>query len=204
MKDMEDSILNQQRALQLTEDGDPSEAIKLSRLGLSQQARFDRLGKLTDLEACISSFSTAAQSKTSYPRDALQAARNWADLSHHHETVSSALDGYRTALEILPKVAWLGLSTASLQNSLSREDSEHLSCLAITCAIQQGHLDEAVELVDMGRSVFWQQASSLRIDLEKLKDVEPELALQLETVEVGRWQLLRIIIARRRTKCWSQ
>jgi tetratricopeptide (TPR) repeat protein len=182
MEDIEDSISNQQRAIQLTEDGDPSKPIRLSHLGLSQRARFDLLGKPADLMASISAFKTAAQSKTAYPRDALQAARNWADLSHHYDNMSSALDGYRTALEILPKVAWLGLSTSSLRTSLSQVDAEHLSCLAAACAIQQGRLEEAVELLDVGRSVFWQQASSLRVELEKLKEMEPELADQLERV----------------------
>jgi len=54
-----------------------------------------------------------------------------------------------------------------------------LSCLAATCAIQQGHVEEAV---DLGRSMFWQQASSLRTDMEELKKVEPELADQFEVV----------------------
>jgi hypothetical protein len=112
----------------------------------------------------------------------LVAAQNWADSSYHHNDISSALDGYRKALEILPQVIWLGLNTTSRQTSLFLEESEHLSCLAATCAIQQGHLEEAVELLDLGRSIFWQQASSLRVGLEKLKQMEPELANELERV----------------------
>ena len=39
-----------------------------------------------------------------------------------------------------------------------------------------------MKLLDLGRSVFWQQASSLRSDLETLRDEEPELANELENV----------------------
>jgi len=99
-------------------------------------------------------------SKAAYPRDALHAARYWADLAYRHGDISSALDGYRVALEILPRIAWLGLSTTSRQNWLFDTYSEGLSCLAATCAIQQGHVEEAVELLDLGRSMFWQQAST--------------------------------------------
>jgi CHAT domain-containing protein len=85
-------------------------------------------------------------------------------------------------LEILPRIAWLGLSTTSRQNWLFDTYSEGLSCLAATCAIQQGHVEEAVELLDLGRSMFWQQASSLRTDMEELREVKPELADQFEVV----------------------
>ena len=49
-------------------------------------------------------------------------------------------------------------------------------------AIRLGSLDEAVELLDVGRSVFWQQTSSLRSDLELLMEEQPELATELESV----------------------
>ena len=48
----------------------------------------------------------------------------------------------------------LSLTVTSCQTSLFQEDSHHLSCLAATRAIQQGRLEEAVELLDLGRSVF--------------------------------------------------
>jgi len=41
-----------------------------------------------------------------------------------------------------------------------------------------------VELLDLGQLVFWQQASSLRHDLETLREEEPDLAKSLE--EIGR------------------
>ena len=92
------------------------------------------------------------------------------------------MDGHRTALELFPKVAWLGLDTPFRQNILHEEKSEHLGCLAATCAIQLGRLEEAVELLDLARSVFWQQASSLRSDLVMLREEDAELAERFETV----------------------
>ncbi|KZP07428.1 hypothetical protein FIBSPDRAFT_965643 [Athelia psychrophila] len=54
--------------------------------------------------------------------------------------------------------------------------------MAATCAIWLGRFEEAVELLDMARSVFWQQASSVRSSLQDLKAERPELAMELETV----------------------
>jgi hypothetical protein len=71
------------------------------------------------------------------------------------------LDGYQIALHHFSKVAWLGLDMHSHQHTMLRGKIENLGCLAATCAIQLGRLEEAVELLDMGRSIFWQQSASL-------------------------------------------
>ena len=80
------------------------------------------------------------------------------------------------------QVAWLGLDATSRQDQLLREQCQDLGCRAATCAIQSGHLEEAVELLDLGRSVFWRQAASLRGDLEMLREVKSALAEELEGI----------------------
>jgi hypothetical protein len=74
------------------------------------------------------------------------------------------------------------LDTSSRQDLLRREKAENLGCLAATCAIQLGYLEEAIELLDLGRSVLWQQGSYLRSDLETLRADEPELADEFESI----------------------
>lgn len=81
-------------------------------------------------------------------------------------------------------MAWLGFDAPSRQQWLVQEKAEDLGCLAASCSIQLGRFEEAVELLDLSRSVFWQQASSLRSDLDVLKAEVPKLAEQLE--DVGR------------------
>jgi DNA-binding MltR family transcriptional regulator len=182
LSDLENAILNARKAVELTDDGHPTKPIFLFRLGTAQKIRFERFGDSDDLAACVLSYKAAAQLKAAQPSDALLAARQWAEISHLNDNLLSALDGYRTALELLPKVAWLGLDTNSRQHKLLEEKSENLGCLAATCAIQLGHLEEAVELLDLGRSIFWQQASSLRSDLETLREENLSLAEKLESV----------------------
>jgi hypothetical protein len=182
LTDLEDSISNLRRAVQLTDDGEPNKALFLINLGDSQILRFEHFSDTADHAAAISAFRTAARLPTAYPSHALSAARRWALSSHLNNDLLSALEGYRTALETLPKVAWLGLSTDSRQKWLVEEGAEDLSRLAASCAIQLGHFEEAVELLDLGRSVFWQQASTLRGDLEKLREEAPAMAAQFETV----------------------
>jgi tetratricopeptide (TPR) repeat protein len=182
LADLENAILNVDMAIDLTNLGDPDRSHYLFSLGICQETRFEYLHEEFNLVAAISAFKEAALLNTAYPSAALKAAWEWANVAHRNGDLLSALDGYRTALEILPKVAWLGLDVHSHHDQLIQAKSENLGCLAVTCAIQLGCLDEAVVLLDLGRSVFWQQASSLRSDLEALREENSDLAQGLETV----------------------
>jgi hypothetical protein len=182
--DIESAISNLHIAIKLTDTRHPERSTHLTNLGYCYQSRFLRLREPADIAAALSALKEVAQSKTAYPHQALKAARFGAQTSVLNGDIISALDGYRTALEVLLKVAWLGLDVRSQHDWLRRERPDDLGCLAATCAIQLGHLEEAIELLDLGRSVFWQKASSLRIDFEVLREEAPELANELE--DVGR------------------
>jgi tetratricopeptide (TPR) repeat protein len=180
--DLDNSISNLQKAVELTDDSNSRKTGHLLNLGIAWRTRFEHLGEQADLAAAVSLFKSAAQIDSAYPHQALLAARPWAAASHLNGDLQSALEGYRTALELLPKVAWLGLNIPSRQHWLVEETSDHLGCLAATCAIQLGRFEEAVEFLDMSRSVIWHQAASLRSDLKTLKEEEPRLAKELEII----------------------
>jgi CHAT domain-containing protein/tetratricopeptide (TPR) repeat protein len=182
LADINSAIFHTKIALDLTPVGDAGRSNCLLLLGICHESHFRSLKDKSNLVAAISAFKEAASLNTAYPSTALKAARRWADLSRRGGDLLVALQGYRTALEILPRVAWLGLDAFSRHDQLLEIQSENLGCQAATCAIQLGRLDEAVELLDLGRSVYWQQASSLRSDLGALKLEDKALAKDLETI----------------------
>jgi hypothetical protein len=182
LHDLDNSILNIGKAVELTDDSHWRKAEQLRSLGISQKTRFECLGDQVDLLACAASFKAAAQLTAAYPSSAFAAAVQWANASHLSGDIVSALDGCRTALEFLPKLAWLGLNIPSRQSWLLLAEPEHLGCCAANCAIRLGCLEEAVELLDLSRSIFWQQASSLRSEWEILREEEPKLAEEFERV----------------------
>ena len=180
--DLENAISNQQLGVTSMDNGEPMKASTLLSLGNSLQSRFLHFSNPDDLAASVLSYKTAAHLKSAFPSVALHAARQWVQISHQNDDLVSALDGYQTALELFSKVAWLGLDTPSRQGRLLQEKVENIGCLAATCAIQLGLLERAVELLDMGRSVFWKQASSLRGDIEILKEEDTKLAERFEEI----------------------
>jgi hypothetical protein len=54
LSDLEESISNLRKAVELTHDGHPDQPGYLSNLGISQRRRFERLSELADLEDAIS------------------------------------------------------------------------------------------------------------------------------------------------------
>jgi tetratricopeptide (TPR) repeat protein len=182
LSNLENAVSSLQKAVEFTNDEDPNKARFLANLGDVLDTRSNLFDDLPGYMASLACFIAASHSKLADPRVAFYAAKRWAVLSHRIHDIPSALDGYRTALEMLPKIAWLGLDPSSRHDRLRRGHSEDLGCVAATCAIQLGRFEEALELLDLSRSIFWQQASSLRSDLETLREEEPQLAKELESV----------------------
>lgn len=178
--DLKEAVDNIQVAVQSIDDGHPEKIKYLFNLGKTLALRYKHTSHPEDAQECISALRAASQTRTIYPDVALLAARRWVLISHSVKDYKSTLDALKTALEILPKLAWLGLSAKSRQDLLQDEGSEKLSTMAAACAIRLGRLETAVELLDVGRSVMWQQASLMRADLERLREVDPHLAEQLD------------------------
>jgi hypothetical protein len=98
---------------------------------------------------------------------------------HGHE---SAIDAYRTAINLLPQLAAFSLDLKSRQQMLARRNIVSLASAAATCAIGLKQNNLAVELLEASRSIFWAQALHLRTPVDKLEDVEPELASKLRNL----------------------
>jgi CHAT domain len=93
---------------------------------------------------------------------------------------SSALEAYRTAIELLPSLIPMHLDLESRQRALA--PSGGLALEAVTCAIRFQKYDMAVQFLEAGRSIFWSQALQLRIPLQTVK---PEFAQRLREISIA-------------------
>lgn len=112
-----------------------------------------------------------------------RAAKHWAHRAEHlnHE---SALEAYHAAIQLLPRMAMLGLDLQSRQQALT-SGSDGLARDAAACAIRSGQYDKAVELLEEGRAVFWSQALQLRTPIAHLREVAPELEQNLRRISLA-------------------
>jgi hypothetical protein len=82
-------------------------------------------------------------------------------------------------LGLLPLIVWRGLDSELRLTRLEKQ-SEGLACEAASCAIELGKFEKAVEFLELGRSLFWGQATELRTDTIKLQQQNTTFADRLE------------------------
>lgn len=87
------------------------------------------------------------------------------------------LQVYEHLLATVPRVIYLGLDIASRMRTLAEVDS--LARGGATQAILLGRLDNAVEVLDHGRAIFWNQSLRTRSDFA---DLPPALATKISEV----------------------
>jgi len=176
--DLENAILNKQRAVDLTPSGHPGKPGRLYNLGSALETRFDRFGSLEDLEIMLNAYSQAAKSPTGSPIVRFRAACAWAKHSGQH--ARSPLSAYSCAIDLLPRIAWLGLPLTDQHALLA--DVGGIVREAVSAAIKMEELETAVEWAEQGRSIVWQNMLGLRTPVGDLRAKHPRLADQLQNI----------------------
>jgi tetratricopeptide (TPR) repeat protein len=123
----------------------------------------------------ISVLQEAATDSSSSMLIRAKAARIWAEVASEYGHPSS-LVAYHMAIGLLPQIVGSHWNLESRLQVLTLAQSSSLSSGAATCAVKQGQYDAAVELLEGSRSVFWAQALGLRMVLNHLTTIYPDLA----------------------------
>ncbi|KAJ7915277.1 hypothetical protein B0H13DRAFT_1457822, partial [Mycena leptocephala] len=80
-------------------------------------------------------------------------------------------------MDLLPELVWLGLSIRDRHHHLLKASEVVRHAAAVAIAL--GHFQQAVEWLEQGRSVIWNQLLNLRTPVDILDNSHPELAQQL-------------------------
>ncbi|KIM21005.1 hypothetical protein M408DRAFT_305754 [Serendipita vermifera MAFF 305830] len=188
LPDMDDAISILQSALDLTPDGHPDNSSRLNNLARSLHSRFERNGSRDDLDQAINFWQSAdkltpddhptANSTSAPPMDRFRAARTWARVCTAYSR--NPLDAYGCAISLLPRIAWLGIAVTD-QHTLLAQVGDIVRD-AVAAAIRLNEYELAVEWAEQGRSIVWQNILGLRNPLQELRNSQPQLADQLETI----------------------
>ncbi|KIM42567.1 hypothetical protein M413DRAFT_444281 [Hebeloma cylindrosporum] len=120
-------------------------------------------------------------------------AKSWALLAEHYGH-PTALEAFRYSISLLPLLAALNADLELRQQRLmggargaSNEDqrTDGLAIRAAACAIRAGKLEEAIELLEEGRAVFWAQAMQVRSPMHDLEAEYPDFAEKLRKLGRG-------------------
>jgi hypothetical protein len=178
--DLNDAVDVGQQAVDASSPGYADLAMSLSNLAASLYSRYGRAGKRADLDAALGCWRRAGQLLTAPPSQRLLGARNWGAAAADTGRMHDAANGYAMAVGLLATVAWHGLDRAAREEQLAQWAG--LAVDAAACAVRDDRPEQAVELLEQGRSVLWTQALHLRSDLTRLAEVAPDLARHLDSI----------------------
>ncbi|TFK35107.1 CHAT domain-containing protein [Crucibulum laeve] len=177
--DIEDAISALERSLILAPQDDASISRWRINLGSAFMALFYQSEEVRDLQRAALQYQLAATHPTGSASVRLNGAIEWASSCQSYD-ISQALSAYRIAIELLPQVAWMGDTMG--KRHLKLIDISNLTNTAVSMACESGDYMLAVEWLEQGRSIVWQQLNSLRTPLDDLSAVNSDLALELLSV----------------------
>jgi tetratricopeptide (TPR) repeat protein len=176
LDDINNAIVQYQAALNLTPDSHPDKAHRLTNFSNCLDMRFRVLNQPQDAEMAIHHLSVAAMNPVGRPSARFEAAERWifmASILNH----TSLLTAYKCALDLIPLVAWLGLSIVDRHQHLTKIGGIARDAAAAAISLEQ--YDQALEWLEQGRSVVWTQILHLRTPVDELREVNPDLADRL-------------------------
>ncbi|KAG9084924.1 hypothetical protein FRC06_003832, partial [Ceratobasidium sp. 370] len=175
VRDLEMAIEYGTLALALIPKDHVGRCTRLFSLGQYLLRRANLHENQQDLSQAIDYFRLAAELDIGPPTTRFQAACQWARL-----TSSQSLDGFQLAINLLPRIIWLGVTVQKRYESiLSIGD---IAVEAAAAAIRFRELDLALEWLEERRSIVWQQLMNLRAPFNDLRAVDQALADRLEAV----------------------
>ncbi|VDC07775.1 unnamed protein product [Peniophora sp. CBMAI 1063] len=184
-EDIESAISNHQRANELTPDDHPSKATLLHNVAMSLVAYFRQDQTMEHFTEALAYYMAAASQTLDPPSSRLLTAKyvvNFLDENPEFSTPEMLLLAHSRIVDVLSEVVWLG---HSMQRRL--EESQKLGELvssAVCVAVRVNAGNQAIEWLDMGRTLIWTQTLSLRSPLHDLEHAHPDLARALNDVHV--------------------
>ncbi|KAF8990643.1 CHAT domain-containing protein [Cyathus striatus] len=184
--DLDACISYHERAHELMPDTHFLYTKSLTGLAGTLEDRYYKVHSVADLSKAIELYRRAALNPIGIASQRLGAAKSWSRALNILKE-SGALDGYGLAIELLPTVAWLGETVSERHHSLSTWSS--LVNEASATAISWNRLDLAIQWLEEGRNIVWNQLNTFRTPVDDLHDVRPDLADELRRISKALDQL---------------
>ncbi|KAF8598996.1 TPR-like protein, partial [Ceratobasidium sp. AG-I] len=178
-EDNESAIVAYTQALHLLPQTHVQIPVIQNALARSYRARLTYSWNLEDIGTAMNLYEAAAHSCTGLPSDRFEAAREWAGLLSVRG-LSSSLPAHHISMQLLCEVVWLGTTSARRYERVTEVGAVAVEAAAAAISAQEYNL--ALEWLEAGRSIVWNQTLQLRTPVDTLTKVNPELGLKLQQV----------------------
>ncbi|QFZ18499.1 CHAT domain-containing protein [Saccharothrix syringae] len=110
----------------------------------------------------------------------IKGAEFLASAAWYEGDLARAVAAYRKAMRLLPRLVWRGLDRDSQEDHLHRWSG--LASTAAVCAIEADDPVAAVEILEQGRGILWNQQLAIRGELDELDQADPGTAARLREI----------------------
>ncbi|QRV93571.1 CHAT domain protein [Ceratobasidium sp. AG-Ba] len=176
LDDLDKAIHWSLRAISLSPPGHAAEASWMFNLGNIHNTRYQKSKNISDIHNSIDCFKQASVFTKALPSIRFTAARAWARISWEHR-LSSTIDAYKQAMSLLPQVVWLGDTSAQRYEILASLDNVAMEAAVV--AVEMREYGLALEWLEEGRCLVWNQLLQLRTPLEELALINNSLSERL-------------------------
>jgi len=176
-KDISEAISAHERAVQLTPNDHANMPGRVDGLRDVLVRCLEHAGNFLDVEIAIAIYCQCATVLTAPPSIRLRAALRWAELS-----ASRNLHGYDAAICLLSQIA--GMDQTFQQRYANLINTSHVTASAASAAFSRGAVQKALEWLEQGRCLAWDQLKQLRTPVDDLRVHDTSLSKQF--LEVSR------------------
>ncbi|KAG2129724.1 CHAT domain-containing protein [Suillus bovinus] len=172
-EDLDYAIALGREALALCPVGHTDRSGALNTLAVQLFTRFEYRGNDEDLDQAIALHREALNlcpAANVVPGGLLSRLRTsllWVDLACRHSHATE-LEAYSTSMQLLDAYMTTTASVSSRHN-IMKDFSSTLAVDAASCALRNGDVCRAVELLEQGRTLIWTQMTRLRTPLDSLQ-----------------------------------
>ncbi|PPQ68743.1 hypothetical protein CVT25_012837 [Psilocybe cyanescens] len=146
------------------------------------KTHFDHSADGVDAQNAILHFQLSASSILGLPAMKLSAAQRWAQLAHKTDQ-SQILEAYHTIIHLISQVAGLEKPVQNRYTNLI--NISELSSSAAAAAIDLGRHDLALEWLEQGCCLVWNQLNDLHTPIDGLHEHNPTLANDIVRVSMA-------------------
>ncbi|KAG9037156.1 hypothetical protein FRB95_006710 [Tulasnella sp. JGI-2019a] len=179
---LDTAIAHHQECLPLCPVGHPFRSLSLFEGGLALLDRFElngEAGSETGLDTCFQQFRDATAHPFSPVLTRLRAATHWITAARKHD-LGVLGEAYQSALFLLDRSVLIARNIRDRHHRVTAPTLEiggkTLAVDAASHAIEEGRLETAVQLLEQGRGIMFNQLGNYRTCLDRLEEIDQELA----------------------------
>ncbi|KAJ6574518.1 CHAT domain-containing protein [Mycena capillaripes] len=173
--DLEAALQVKQEAVNLTLPDHPNRPVLMRGLAASLIDRYWKLRDPKDLEVIHTTYTESFKLSSANPQISWEQALRWAYFARDF-LPSDWIPAFQAAFDQLPEILWLGNPIAVRHDAIYRLDIPSITSLAVQACIHLCNLDTAVELLERGLAIIFQQMLQLKTDVNLLP---PDVATTL-------------------------